>query len=152
MRVLNSTIVAAVLFLMIACGGGTGQEESSWTEDQMRTKKVSVDSVMAAHDRSMMRMGEIHQLKVNLIQRVDSSAGDSLLQVIENKVKALEVADEAMMQWMRSYREPRDTVSFEKAIAYLNQEEKKIKEVDEQMKKSISEASELLKSLNHEVE
>ena len=98
---------------------------------------------MAVHDEAMPWLDEIHNLKEELLN-VTKGLSDSLKGTHTNAAKILEASDGAMMAWMRAYSEPQDTVQFQVAIEYLNQEKNKISTVRTQMKSALENAKNVL--------
>ena len=104
---------------------------------------------MAVHDEIMPHMGTLMNLKKQL--REKAAAMDSAqntekeqLRSIRASIEQLEVADEAMMQWMRTYKDPADSVGKEEALEYLKLKEQEILEVKEKMQDSEATAAALL--------
>ena len=98
---------------------------------------------MAVHDEAMPWLDEIHNLKEEL-RNITVGVSDTPKDTHTNAAKILEASDEAMMGWMRAYSEPQDTVQFQVAIEYLNQEKNKISTVRTQMKSALENAKNLL--------
>ncbi|WP_017732288.1 hypothetical protein [Nafulsella turpanensis] len=105
--------------------------------------------VMAVHDAIMPKIGTLMSLKRQLKEKAatldnTSSAHKEQLDSIRLSIEQLEAADEAMMQWMRTYKDPADSVSDEEAIGYLEIKEQEILEVKEEMLESERAAQALL--------
>ncbi|MEX2592015.1 MAG: hypothetical protein WD426_04520 [Anditalea sp.] len=113
--------------------------------NQVETLK---SEVMTIHDEVMPEMGTLMNLQKELKERisrrdnVDQSMADSLNRL----VKQLEEADEAMMQWMRTYKEPSEELSQEEAMEYLEMKKNEILEVKEKIKTSETRAKEALQN------
>lgn len=142
-------ILLFITILFFSCNSAPEKKENNYTPKQVSEKKELIEDVMAIHDEAMAWIDEINTLKTN-IQQVANS--DSLVdvdngisaQLLEQSILELESADEAMMDWMRNYSEPKDTVSFENAITYLSNEKKAISKVRTQMKTAMENANQVL--------
>lgn len=125
------------------------------TPSQTATKPVSgtkalEKSVMKIHDDAMARMDEIYQLKKQVKGIADSLQQDSVansetLTAAYKNIKALEVADESMMDWMRNYQVPK-TKDTPDVMKYLEDEMEKIEEVSQLMDIRIEEAEAFVKT------
>ena len=97
------------------------------------------DEVMVIHDEVMPEMGTIHKLKKELKKKLDSE-GDNIDEAdIQNNIKALDYADEAMMGWMHQFKMPKDQ-SDDQLLEYLEDQKVKIKKVNLDMKTVIKNA------------
>ena len=140
---------AAVLMLLTlsACSQNTDEKkEATGTLDAVEKKR---SEVMAVHDEIMPGMGTLMNLKKQLKEKaaaMDSaqSIDQEQLVSIQVSIEQLEEADEAMMQWMRTYKDPADSVNENEAIAYLELKEQEIHEVKEKMQESEAAAKALL--------
>jgi len=142
-------ILLFTLLFFISCNSEPVKKKANYSPEQVSEKKALVKSVMDVHDEAMAWMDEIHTLKTSIQNRVNndstlSTENDVKKQPFINSINELEEANEAMMDWMRNYREPKDTVQFSKAIDYLNNEKEEISLVRVQMKVAIDNAKLLL--------
>ncbi len=137
----NSFYLLATFFL-IACSGVDAPPKSTWSEEQISEKKQLVNDLMAVHDSTMEYMDEIH-LSIEELNsfKLRSNADSSIL---DSAIGLLEVADESMMQWMRTYREPKDTVDFAEARKYLLGQKMAIEQVEKQTDEAISFSSKIV--------
>ncbi|WP_207431980.1 hypothetical protein [Sabulibacter ruber] len=118
-----------------------------WACAPSSEKKVEKmqQEVLALHDSAMANMDTLYSSRKALtylrdsVVTQDTVAKRNLTQGISN----LAQADEEMMQWMRSYRNP-DEKKPEEALTYLQQEKVKI----EQVRKAISESLKAADSLH----
>lgn len=112
--------------------------------------------VMAIHDEVMPKMGLISALNDSLKSmythyKIDSVPVDStLLQTIDNHIKALSSADESMMQWMRNYEKPGPNMTEAQKRTYFEKEKSKITDVRDTMLKAIANAQDFIATLNKE--
>lgn len=100
--------------------------------------------VMAIHDSVMPKMDNIMKLKMRLKASIDTTNSDTFKLAALNAINQLEIADEQMMQWMRNYNPPADSIPEQEAMSYLKDQEKKIIEVQNSMLSSIRNAKVLL--------
>lgn len=120
MKTVKVEILIAIAFLSIitACN------------QKNRVEKLKAE-VMAIHDEVMPEMGTLMNLqkelkdKISDLDTTDKSMADSLRRL----VKQLEEADEAMMQWMRNYKDPSPERSEKEALEYLESKKESITEV-----------------------
>lgn len=93
------------------------------------------------HDTAMGRMNYIGNLQTKLQQEnaeLDSSE-------VAGAYSELQVAREAMMNWMREFEVPAESTEEEQR-AYLKAENDRIKQVDQTMLKAIDKAEKLLEA------
>ncbi len=125
---------SVLLALMAACGNNTETERATNLEEE----------VMAIHDSIMPKTDSIMSLKQLLKNReVEIKEGDSAM--VKKAIEKLNSANEAMMQWMRQYDQPSDTLEQSKKKTYLKEQKAKIKKVKNKMLKSIEKANKILK-------
>jgi phage tail tape-measure protein len=149
-KIVKFFLEAAVLLLLVtlsACNQNTsGKKEDTKTPDAVEKKR---SEVMAIHDAIMPEMGTIMNLKKQLKEKASAmdstgSTDKEQLDSIYFSVEQLEEADEAMMQWMRTYKDPADSVNENQAIDYLELKKQEIVEVKEIMQESQENARALL--------
>lgn len=104
---------------------------------------------MVIHDEVMPKMGNIEKLsqKLDSVQQSRKKKGeisDSAEKEIEARIQALSEASKAMMQWMRKYNKPSDTMKHQEVMEYLEKEKEKIIDVKNQINTSIQKAEEAL--------
>lgn len=100
--------------------------------------KKLYDEVMVVHDDVMPRMSEIHKLKKSIRNEWKDSSKESYAEAMQ-LIKALEDADESMMNWMSEFKVPKEA-SDEATTAYLNEQKVKITAVSDEMNTSIAKA------------
>lgn len=103
-----------------SCNDTPKKKTSEWTQAQMEKKRTLVKEVMEIHDEAMPWMETTHALRKEIKITLDSAKGDSLKTQLHLAKSFLDSADEAMMAWMRGYKEPEDTGSFDAAVQYLS--------------------------------
>ena len=129
-------------FALFSCGQQTSAAENREVEDLKQ-------EVMGVHDKIMPRVGTLMSLKKQLKEKatqIDTAEGASKEKAaaIAIAIKQLEEADEAMMQWMRTYQDPDQAVGKAKALEYLELKKKEILEVKETMEGSDTAARAML--------
>ncbi len=137
-------ILLLPIFIFSSCNQKPAEnKEVTETADEVETMR---NEVMAIHDEVMSEMGTLMNLKKQLkakISQTDSTEekkADSLQQLVAQ----LEEADEAMMEWIRTYKEPSAEMSREEALEYLEMKKKEILEVKEKIHRSETAAKEAL--------
>ncbi|MBL6447316.1 hypothetical protein JMN32_13435 [Fulvivirga sp. 29W222] len=141
-----------------SCGEGKKQSSEDITiEDkelpaEERAEKALYDEVMAVHDEVMPQMDNMMKLKGELQVKLDlvrekKDSNKEVLQALENGIKKLEEADEAMMQWMRDF-EPQDNVEdHEQVINYYTLQKAEIEKVRKLMLSAMKNAKDQLKDI-----
>lgn len=124
-------LLAGSLFLGIACEN----------ENKLEQK---VEALMKLHDEEMAKMDLIFSLKKELKTLQDSTNSDSLDALYEQRINSLELADEAMMDWMRNYKVPDIKEDQQVKMDYYEQEYQKMLNVRQQMNQSIDSAKVVL--------
>lgn len=155
------TYLAALLFIIVsACNPPASQEENTGGEasENMSPEEIQRDSLydamMAVHDDVMPEMDRMYRLRRRATALADSLQNQpdipipaDTLQVIAQQV---EVAEEAMMNWMRSNDFQFEGMSHQEIMQKLEEEKEKITVVREQMLNSIKEAEEALAQFDEE--
>jgi len=132
----RKTIVFALpLLLLLGCADG-GTSEASELETLEAT-------VLAKHDSAMVLMDDIFKLRHNLRNLHDTLAthitDTATARVVQRQIEGLNGADKVMMDWMHNYEAP-DSLQHDQAMAYLQQELKKIERVQVVMDSTIAAA------------
>lgn len=137
-----------MVVLLGSCQGNQNQQNNQ--EKQPETSPLE-QSVLSIHDSTMMLMDPIHHLKNDLQDQLTSvdSTDTATINTIHAKMKQLEAANEAMMDWMHQFKKPADSISAE-ADKYLQEQKVKVEAVKTQMDSAISKAKQLLTKLKTE--
>lgn len=118
-------------------------------EEQKDLKK----EIMDIHDELMPNMHTVDSLKKTLEENRSYLVGDSLGAPegaeskipVDSLIRALERADESMMEWMRNYNKFEEpTFSHEEQMEYLRKEKEKIEQIKLDMISAIMEAENVL--------
>lgn len=107
------------------------------------------DELMAIHDDVMPKMGELTTLAGQLKQVIatDSTLTESERTEIESAITRMALAEEGMMDWMATFRQPevlRDKMENEAILQYLEAEKQKINEVAVQIRSGIDSGKKLI--------
>ena len=126
----------AVPLALSACQSGPTEEEQ---QQALETE------VMALHDEAMADMGKIYRLRRDLTSLRDTLTAQppdtNALDLLSQRIKQLNEADEAMMDWMRRYKAP-DSLAHQEAMLYLQEEHAKMARVKALMDSTINNARE----------
>lgn len=139
---LTSLYLFAALIVITGCSGSKDKKEKEMQEE-----------VMAIHDEIMPKMGRLERLSQKLdsvkksLKSQDKASASKIVE-LEKKKQALSDAHKSMMQWMRNYERPSDTMAHQDVMEYLQEEKKKIQDVKDKFKTSIQQAEETLTSNN----
>lgn len=140
--------VGILILLMVvaaSCENNDAKQlTTNWNASQIEQKRDKVKEVMAIHDEAMPWMEDTRELSKQLKKLQTDSISDSMRTLISSSLVELEEADEAMMGWMRSYKEPADNGSVDMAISYLESERIKVEEVRAIMSSAINNAKQLV--------
>lgn len=140
---MQKVLILLFILSLTACG--------KFSKDEMAKQQDAYAGMMEAHDRVMPRMGEMHELEEQLTAFTeDASLNDTLKNQVLIVIDKLRNADEDMMSWMREIK-PLEQLQAEmdqqSIMAYLAEEDKKIRIVENAMESSISAAKEQLSQL-----
>jgi hypothetical protein len=139
---LSATFLTALIGLLVitACGDG-GQAE----------REALRDEVMAVHDEVMPKMGDLRKTRKSLEALADSLRSDttntSSVGSLMARATEIEVANEAMMGWMRQYNPEtmEDGTPHEEVMSYLKEQKTAIEKVRDQMNQALAAGEEALK-------
>jgi len=102
------------------------------------------DEVMEIHDAVMPEMSTIHRLR-KALKTIDTVTDTTIdIRTISYHRQQLDKADEAMMSWMASFKNPTADEAPQTAITYLENEKKQITEVRDLMLNSIAAAKKVI--------
>lgn len=131
---MKNLLLLTTLTFLVACGPSEKEELN-----QLK------DEVISIHDEVMPKMGELRRTRKDLLLQADSlvdidSVRAALLTSIADQIGE---ANEGMMQWMRNY-EPEFEGTNEEVKQYLEDQRIAIKQVKEDMNKSLAKGKEVL--------
>ena len=133
MKTILPVLSLVMLTLVLGCG------------EKKQDNQALYDEVMKVHDEVMPKMDDIYKLKQELKKQISDSANlaDEKRKMIEATILKLDSASESMMVWMRNFNPLPDSLGEEKARAYLEDQQAKIKSVKEEMLDAIDKAKAL---------
>lgn len=138
-----------------SCGSNTSSkaEEQTQTETPEQAEQAAWEQMMEVHDEVMPKMAELNRTGRELKSIAESTDDKAVKEQINQKVKNLEAASEAMMVWMGELQQLsklRENKSHEEITSYLEAEKAEIDQVGEKMMKSLEEGQQLLAELQEQ--
>lgn len=141
MKYITLTIL---LFTLFACGG----EKSPYSPSEIAAQSSAYDEMMEIHDRVMPRMGEIAQAQKGLMDAMERPELKLETQETISQVNNdLESAHDDMMEWMqgvKSLDELRKETSHADILAYIEVENVKMLEIENQIDQGVIKAKSVL--------
>lgn len=142
-------IIISIVALSCTSPNNTTNEVEDEPKADEQIRDDLYQEVIEVHDIAMLKMQTIVNLKSLALNESDSlrELGDESLAeriaLLEKSQMDLEEANKSMMEWMRSFRPPADTISHNMAMDYLRSEQDKIAIVNSQMDQAIEAAKAL---------
>lgn len=148
MKLFQIIALAVVSVFFFACGNNAEQQEA---------EQASWDEMMVVHDEVMPKMAEISSLRRDLKARMEAldSTQTEQAATIDATLAQLDAADIGMMNWMgdlQQLSDLRENNSHEEIMAYLKQEQEKVKKVKEDMLLAIEAGKQMQASLSENEE
>lgn len=138
-------MLCTFLSALIACS------DTQSGDDTQQKVSVLQDEVLDVHDAVMPKTELILELqqqisaKITQLESNSTNTNEENLTQLSDLKKELEEAEEGMMQWMRSYADSLDAdMTPQHRLTYLQNEMKKIQEVQVSMEASIEQAQQYL--------
>ena len=136
---MNRTIFFLAGVSLLCFGSSCAQQK----QDALR------DELMAIHDDVMPKMGELSTLAGQLKQVIatDSTLTETERTEIESAISRMALAEEGMMDWMATFRQPealRGKMEDEAILHYLETEKQNIQEVSVQIRSGIESGKKLI--------
>jgi len=157
MRIYLASLISVLLY---ACNPSASQEDNASREapENLSTEEIQRDSLydamMAVHDDVMPEMDRMYRLRRRATAIADSLQNEPDIPIPADMLQAIaqqvELAEEAMMNWMRSNDFQFGDMSHEEIMQKLEEEKEKITFVRKQMLSSIQEAEEALAQFDEE--
>jgi len=120
---------------------GCGEKGSSTTEAAPTSPAAQAlaveDSLMAHHDRAMSQTEQLFELKGRLIAAKTPAKAPVITK--------MQAADEAMMTWMHHYQAPDSTAPAPQRLAYLQDQQKQLTAVEQQLRTALDSAQATLR-------
>jgi flagellar biosynthesis chaperone FliJ len=137
--------IPLIILLALACNP---QRQKEVVEAQNQRQQL-YDEVMAVHDDVMPHMQDIRRYKNQIRDKIESMTKKGVsgkeVTTLNNLIDKLESADEAMMNWMRTFGRDYNEMDDDAAIAYLEDQKKKVIQVKNELETALREAEEALK-------
>ncbi len=123
-------------FFLFSC------QEAKPKDDPLQKEREQIyKEVMAIHDE-MMIMTKIRGAQSKLKKMMES---DSLnVEKYQTAYDQLQVADDAMMDWMRQFKNPPQNTDAKEAIEYLKDQKVKVEKMKEVMIENLDKAREVI--------
>lgn len=114
-------------------------------QDEVQLRK---DEVIAIHDEVMPKMGELKSYEKALTDKAvmleENGASASEITAFKEAAEACDAAYEGMFVWMRQFNANLTSMEEHEALAYLEDQVGKVKEVNQDIKEALATASSLL--------
>jgi hypothetical protein len=130
-------LILSSIFLL-SCG------EEKPKEDPLQKEREKVyKEVMAVHDEMMM-MGKIRGAQSKLKKMIMLESDLAKVEKYQTAYDQLQVADDAMMGWMRQFKNPPENTATKEAIEYLNGQNTKVQKMKEVMVENLDKAKQVI--------
>ena len=131
------TFLFAFTLLLSACGSSFDQQ-------------AAFDEVMDVHDAAMPKIGEVMNLKKQVLAKAESATDEAIKAELNTLAEELGTAQEGMMVWMRSWSgafEPHKNgeTTIDEQKAFFAAEMEKVTKVKDDIFNSIEKAKKELK-------
>ena len=111
-------------------------------EDSLQKEREQVfKEVMAIHDEMMM-MGKIRGAQSKLKKMMESDSTN--VEKYQTAYDQLQIADDAMMDWMRQFKNPAQNTDAKEAIEYLKDQKVKVQKMKEVMVEYMDKARQVI--------
>lgn len=107
------------------------------------------EALMALHDNEMGKMDKIFALKGQLRTLNDSVVIEEQKREISIQIQRLDEADEAMMNWMRNYKEPAKSIDKSAREKYYDDQKLIMIKVKELIENSLDSGQIILNKYKH---
>ncbi len=148
--------LSVCIFFSSCNGESTNTNSSNATSSEteipsnIHTPKGLHKEVMRIHDEAMAKMDLIYKTKKQIkavLKNVDTTENpEQTKDRIKEHLDGLDMADEAMMDWMRKYRQPKGQTD-EEMMDYLQSEKVKIEKVGKTMDEEIEKGEKFLEEV-----
>ncbi|MFK7773954.1 MAG: hypothetical protein AB8F94_17515 [Saprospiraceae bacterium] len=128
-------LILSTIFLL-SCG------ETKPKEDPLQKEREQVyKEVMAVHDEMMM-MGKIRGAQGKLKKMMESDSTN--VEKYQTAFDQLQVADDAMMNWMKQFKNPPSNTPTKEVIQYLKDQKTKVQKMKEVMIENLDKAKQVI--------
>lgn len=148
-KITVSVFVVAVLIVFSCNQAG---QKSKHSDAHIAAQDSVYQVTMDFHDVIMPKLGDMGRLSQELRKFIPSDQLDETQkEEVYQSTLNLEKAEEAMMDWMQTIKQPaalRDSLSHEAIMSFLAVQQKGIEQVGEKISASMTAGNELLTKLN----
>ncbi|MFK8005931.1 MAG: hypothetical protein AB8H03_06155 [Saprospiraceae bacterium] len=124
-------LILSTIFLL-SCG-----------EDQLQKEREKIyKEVMVVHDE-MMIMGKIRKAQSQLKKMIYDSSDSLSIEKYQTAYDHLQVADDAMMNWMKQFKNPPENTAPKEAIEYLKEQKLKVQKMKDVMVENLDKAKQV---------
>lgn len=124
-------LILSTIFLL-SCGEDKPKEDPFQKEREQVYKEV-----MAIHDEMMM-MKKIRGAQANLKEMMESDSMN--IEKYQTAYDQLQIADDAMMDWMKQFKNPPENTAPKEAVKYLKDQKIKVQKMKEMMVENLDKA------------
>ena len=140
--------------MMVSCGDGQSSSSDNQNDQNKEELAKLREQVMEAHDMYMPLMDDLYLAATALESRIeelneadaDPDEVGALMMIKEN----VEKASDDMMDWMKGFKKPDESMSDEEIIAYFNEQKELIEEIGSRMESSLEEAAPYMDEAEHD--
>jgi nitrous oxide reductase accessory protein NosL len=146
-------LILIAVFTLTSCKKEATAEEKALAA-QIETYDALMTEAMEVHDEIMPKMGELMELKGELLaNQPESISQESYMEEVSIAAENLKASHDGMMTWMKDYSEkfpygdpsPETKEAIDEKMPVLEKEVEEIKQLRDQTMKSIDNAKALLK-------
>lgn len=137
-----SILLITVSFILFSCKSEVNKANATPTQ----LKHIEI---MEIHDEVMLETNKISKLvrQLNSSKRKIPQNNTSLLKMFDSYISDLEAAEESMMVWMKEYKKPDFNDESVTTVSYLQQERKRIEDIQKKTTKSMVNGNGLLNKI-----
>lgn len=129
---INILLTLCILFLF-SCGNGNAELEAE--------REKAFKEVMKVHDE-MMVMGKIRGVQGKLKKMIEADSINA--PKYQTAIDQLQTADDAMMGWMKQFKNPSQDTDPKEAIEYLKDQKIKVDKMKAIMEENMNKAREVI--------
>ena len=151
---MNLRYLSIFAFLLIlACGQNSTAETTEdvgTTEEEAALEQAAYESMIAAHDRVMPRMGEISRAQIGLRDfMAQEGLSEEQMNAAKDPFERLEAIHDGMMNWMQEAMQPLETVraelsSHEEVMDFYREKQASMEGMEEKLDPTFQQVNALL--------
>lgn len=136
MKHIAHLLIICASIVLINCSSKTEHSDhdpNQSDESAADANEALYDEVMKIHDEVMPKMNDIYKMKEELKKQIADAPNmvDEKREELEAKIANLEEASRSMMEWMREFNPPADSLGEETVREYLEGQLESVKKVRE---------------------